>query len=96
MRFTPNLTDAEIRKEAVRMVTKRLEAKAREEYERRLIEREKEEQLEKKMANVKGSKNTKPSPKGKQGKKQEDNSKDLALQGPTPVNPPTEEEIDLK
>ena len=43
MRFTPTITDADIRKEAVRMLTKAAEARARAEYEEALL-REKENQ----------------------------------------------------
>ena len=47
MRFTPTITDADIRKEAVRMLTKAAEARARAEYEEALLrEKENKEQAQ--------------------------------------------------
>ncbi len=43
MRFVPKLADEEIRKEAVKMITRNMEARAKAEYEEQLL-KEKENQ----------------------------------------------------
>ncbi|XP_062567014.1 cilia- and flagella-associated protein 74-like isoform X2 [Saccostrea cucullata] len=92
VRFAPELNDLDIRKEAVRMATKALEAQAEKEFEeRQKREREEADQaLQKAMGKGGKGKDAKSPTKGK-GKTSPAPS--LTVSGPRAITPPTVETI---
>ncbi|XP_061162453.1 cilia- and flagella-associated protein 74-like [Saccostrea echinata] len=92
VRFAPELNDLDIRKEAVRMATKALEAQAEKEFEeRQKREREEADQaLQKAIGKGGKGKDAKSPTKGK-GKTSPAPS--LTVSGPRPITPPTVDTI---
>ncbi|XP_023933583.1 fibrillin-2 [Lingula anatina] len=95
VRYTPSLPDSVVRKEAVRMAVRELQAKAEKEYQEEL-QREKENQEQAAKRKKKGPAGKgKPSPKGKP-KGGAPLMGETVPSGPAPVKAPPPESIDTK
>lgn len=91
VRFAPELNELDIKKEAVRMATKALEAQAEKEFEEKLKrEREEADQaLQKAVGKGKGKDAKSPT----KGKGKSSPAPSLTVSGPRPISPPTLETI---